>query len=105
MKKLTILILFFLCFSFNITMISPLAAGNIYKEGFYKISDLNIQPNKVYDIQNVSGTSDVYILVFDKNQNLYQSIRMPANSPKYKLLSLEPDYRIIIVGNGEVFIS
>lgn len=82
----------------------PLAIGNIFKEGLYKPSDFDLQSKPTYNIQNVSSTDTVYVLVFDKTHSLYQSIRMEPNSPKY-VLSFDPDFRIAIVGKGEVFFS
>lgn len=82
----------------------PLAIGNIFKEGFYKPSDLNLTEKDYYNIQNISSTDNVYVLVFDQSHSLYQSIRMDPNSPKY-VLTLPTDSRIAIVGKGDVFIS
>jgi len=82
----------------------PLAIGNVFKEGFYKASDFNLSSKAIYNVQNISSTDNVYVLVFDKTHSLYQSIRMEPNSPKY-VLSFEPDFRIAIVGKGEVFFS
>ena len=82
----------------------PLAIGNVFKEGFYKPSDFNISSKAIYNVQNISSTDNVYVLVFDKTHSLYQSIRMEPNSTKY-VLSFDPDFRIAIVGKGEVFFS
>jgi len=105
MKKFTISFLILLCLSFNMITLIPFAIGNIFKEGFYKASDFNLSSTSNYNIQNVSATDGVYVMVFDKNKSLYQSVRMEPNSPKYQLLSIDPDFRIVIVGKGEVFIS
>jgi hypothetical protein len=105
MKKFIISFLFFLYLSFNIITLMAFAIGNIFKEGFYKASDFNPSPNKNYTIQNVSQTDGVYVLVFDRNKSLYQSVRLEPNSPKYELLSIEPDFRAVIVGKGEVYIA
>lgn len=82
----------------------PLAVGNIFTEGFYKSSDLNLPPKDSYNIQNVSNTDNIYVLVFDKTHALYESIRMAPNSPKY-VLTLPPDFRMAIVGKGDAYIS
>jgi len=103
-KKLFISLLVLLFLSFNIITLIPLAIGNIFKEGFYKPSDFTLSSKPIYNIQNVSSTDNVYVLVFDKTHSLYQSIRMEPNSPKY-VLSFDPDFRIAIVGKGEVFFS
>mgnify|MGYP001214745497 CR=1 FL=1 len=105
MRKFTISLLILLCLSFNIITLMPLAAGNVFKEGFYKASEFNISPTSNYTIQNISSTDSAYVLVFDNNKSLYQSVRLEPNSPKYGLLSIEPDFRIVIVGKGEIFIA
>ncbi len=104
MKKFTIsLILIFL--SFNIFLsISAFAVTN-FKEGIYQLSDFNISPNNRYSIQNISPSQSVYVLLFDENQLQIQSIRLKPNSESYSLLPLQPNYRIVVVGNGEVIIQ
>lgn len=103
MRKFFVSFLVLLFLLFNMTL-TPLAIGNIFKEGFYKPSDLNLTEKDYYNIQNISSTDNVYMLVFDKTHSLYQSIRMEPNSPKY-VLTLPTDSRIAIVGKGDVFIS
>ncbi|EKQ56594.1 MULTISPECIES: hypothetical protein [unclassified Clostridium] len=105
MKKFFISFLIVLCLFLNMITVMAQAIGNIFKEGFYKASDFNLSSKSNYTIQNVSSTDSVYVLVFDKNHSLYQSIRMEPNSPKYELLSIDPDFRIAIVGKGEVYFS
>jgi hypothetical protein len=94
-----------LCLSFNISKLIPVSAVNTFKEGIYKVADLNFSPNSTYSIQNVSPNDSVSILVFDETQIVRQSIRLDPKSSKYELLPLKPDYRIVIVGNAEVFIA
>ncbi|MDR3594592.1 hypothetical protein [Clostridium sp.] len=103
MKKFFISFLVLLFLSFNMITLMPLAIGNVFKEGFYKPSDLNLTSKDYYNIQNVSSTDNVYVLVFDQTHSLYQSIRMEPNSPKY-VLTLPPNFRIAIVGKGDVFL-
>jgi hypothetical protein len=105
MKKLTMLLLILIFLSFNIIRATPVFAVNVFKEGIYKAADFNFSPNDVYNVQNVSPNSSVYVLLFDENQLGIQSIRLDPQSSKYNLLPLKPDYRIVIVGNGEVFIA
>ena len=102
MKKNIILFcisLFLLCYVFTVT---SLAQIEILKEGFYKANDLNFSIDKIYDVQNISANEDIFILIFDGNENLQQSLRLKPQSPKYKLLPFREDYKILIVGNGEV---
>ncbi|HEY5523831.1 MAG TPA: hypothetical protein VIK26_00680 [Clostridium sp.] len=105
MKKSSVLFAILLCLSFNIMRLTPVAAANVFKEGFYKVSDFNFSSNNTYNIQNISSGNDMYVLIFDNQQNLEQSIRLEPTSIKYKLVVLKPEDRIIIVGKGEVFIS
>lgn len=101
MKKFTMLLLILICLSLNIRV----SAANVFKEGVYKAADFNFSQNSTYNVQNVSSTNSVYVLLFDEDQLTLQSIRLDPNSSKYNLLPLKPAYRIVIVGNGEVFIA
>ncbi len=103
MKKFILLFLISIFLLFNL-MLSTFAA-NIFKEGVYKAADFNFSPENTYSVQNVSPKDSVYILLFDENQLQMQAIRLGPQSGKYNLLPLKPDYRIAIVGNGDVFID
>ena len=105
MKKFTVLFLFFLCLSFNMISVTPVAADTNFKEGVYKAADFKFSSDNLYYVENVSPSDNVYVLLFDENQLQIQSIRLVPKSLKYNLLPLKPDYRIVIVGNGNVFIS
>ncbi|MVX64965.1 hypothetical protein GKZ28_14825 [Clostridium chromiireducens] len=103
MKKLILLLLISIFLLFNLTLSA--SAANLFKEGIYKASDFNFSPENTYSVQNVSPKDSVYILLFDENQLQLQSIRLSPQSGKYNLLPLKPDYRIAIVGKGDVFID
>ncbi|SFC99049.1 hypothetical protein [Clostridium uliginosum] len=119
MKKFAILSLFFICLSLNILKITPAAqtnslniskatsvvGTNVFKEGVYKVSDFNLSQNNLYNVQNVSSKSSIYMLIFDENQIGLQYLRLNPNSEKYNLVPLKPNYRIVILGEGEAFIS
>ena len=105
MKRFITLLLIVICLSFNIINAITVLAANIFKEGVYKAADFNFSSNNVYNVQNVSSDHSVYVLLYDENQLGIQSIRLEPKSSKYNLLPLKPDYRIVIVGNGEVFIA
>ena len=105
MKKLAPLFLILICLSFNMINITSTFVANVFKEGVYKAADFNFSENNSYKIQNISSEHSVYVLLYDENQLGIQSIRLEPNSEKYNLRPLKPNYRIIIVGNGEVFIS
>jgi len=104
MKKFTSLLLVLLFLSFSIIRIAPLAA-TVFKEGLYKSSDFNLSPNSLYNIQNISPNDDVYVLIINNNNVVQQSLRLEPQSIKYNLTPLQPEYRIVIVGGGEVSIS
>jgi hypothetical protein len=103
MKKFILLFLISIFLLFNLTLST--SAANIFKEGVYKAADFNFSSEDTYSVKNVSPKDSVYILLFDENQLQLQSIRLAPQSRKYNLLPLKPDYRIAIVGNGDVFID
>ena len=105
MKKFTIIFLILVCLLFNMIMIIPAFAANIFKEGIYKVSDFNFSSENLYSIQNISSTDSVYVLIFDENQLQMQSIRLVSKSANYNLVPLKPSYRVVVVGKGEVFID
>lgn len=103
MKRFTmgIILIFFML---SLTQAKPLYRANIFNEGVYRLSDFNFSPNNIYTIQNTSSTGSVFVAIFDENQAVLQTIRLGPNSDKYNLLPLRPTDRIMIVGEGEVFI-
>jgi WD40 repeat protein len=105
MKKHSFVFLILLCFFFSIIKVTPASAANIFKEGVYKAVDFNFSPDSTYFVQNISDKSSVSIFLFDENQIQIQSILLKPKSKKYNLLPLSPDYRIVIVGNGDIFIN
>ena len=105
MKRFNMLFLISLFLSFNMFIATSVAETKALKEGFYKISDLNFSPNDIYTIQNDSFIDRVQVFIFDENQTIIQSLRLKPQAPKYELQPLQPDYKIAIIGNGEVIIS
>lgn len=105
MKK-SIVVFMILIGLISTTFISiPAFTKNIFKEGVYKSSDFNFSENETYFVQNVSSDNSVFLTIYDENQLIIQSIRLQPNSNRYDLIPLKPDYRIVIVGNGEIFID
>lgn len=104
MKKFAILFIILICLSFNVTIISSLAETVSLKEGLYKSSDLKLASNNTYTIQNLSSDDSSYILIFNQDNVVQQSLRLQPKSQKYNLLPLQPEYRIVIVG-GDILIS
>lgn len=107
MRKFFCRLLFFLFLFllFNIIRVTPVFANNLFKEGIYSLSDFNSSVNNIYSVQNISSDNIAYLLVFDENQVPLQTIKLEPKSSKYTLVPLSSDYKIVIVGNGEVFIS
>ena len=105
MKKLTTLLLILICLSFNIITATPAFAVTSFKEGIYQLSNFNISQANNYTIQNTSPNESIYMILFDENQHELQSIHLSPKSINYRLIPLEPNYRIAIIGNGEVTIA
>lgn len=105
MKKLTITSLILICLFLNV--FNPISAFAVttFKEGIYKLSDFNVSSDIYYTIQNISSDSNVYVLIFDENQRQLQALRLLPNSQNYTVIKLEPKYRLVIIGNGEVLIA
>lgn len=105
MKKFTTtFLIFFLIFISTTKVLTP-SAVNTFKEGVYKAADFNFSEGNLYSISNVSETDDIYVQLFDENQIILQAIRLTPKSQKFNLISLRPDYRIVIVGKGQAYIS
>ena len=105
MKKLNMLFLLLICLTFNISNVSSAFATNVFKEGVYKLSDFNFSKDNIYNIQNTSANSGVFVAIFDENQVVLQTIKLDPKSEKYNLLPLNPTDRIMIIGDGDVFID
>ena len=107
MKKFTILFLIFLCLSFDFFGVTTFAVSstNVLKEGVYTLSDLNISPDNLYDIVNVSSEEDAYILIFDENYVIMQSLRLSPSIKSFNLVPLKPNNKLVILGKTEVYIS
>lgn len=105
MKRFTIILLIFITLVLSTFASTRVFAENIFTEGVYKATDFNISPNESYIVQNVSANESVFLTLYDENQVIIQSIRLEPKSAKYNLIPLKPDYRIVIVGNGQIFID
>ncbi|OOM80036.1 hypothetical protein [Clostridium sp. BL-8] len=102
MKKFIIIFSIFLFVSFNLNVI-PISAQppGTFSQGIYKISDLKLLLNVEYAVQNVSP-AESFLIIFDSNKRIEQSIRLEGNSIKYVLKPMEEDYSIIIFGDGQL---
>ncbi|OOM71134.1 hypothetical protein CLPUN_51260 [Clostridium puniceum] len=102
MKKfITIFSIFlFLCFGLNATTaIAQPTQG--FSEGFYDVGKLKLVPNVSYNVQNVSDKRALIIIV-DGNEVIHQALRFESNSKRYVMIPLQSDYKVIIVGNGQL---
>ena len=105
MKKLTILAMMLICLSFNIVVATPISAATVLKEGVYKPTDINYSANATYTVQNVSPNISVYFALFDENQVVLQALKLDPKSPVFNIPPLQPNYRLAVIGDGEVTIS
>lgn len=105
MKKFTTLLLVSIFLSLNIITTSPKAESISFKEGIYQLSDFNISESNTYTIQNTSPSEPMYMIIFNENQHEIQSIHLSPKSINYRLVPLQSNYRIALIGKGEVIIS
>ena len=105
MKKFTIILLILICLFLNIFKVIPAFASTSFKEGIYQLSNFNISQGNNYTIQNTSPNESIYMILFDENQRQLQAINLYPRSINYTLLPLQPSYRIVILGDGEVTIT
>lgn len=105
MKKFILKFLFFFCLLFSTNIMCSMAQSRVVKQGLYTIDDLNLSPDKKYTVQNNSFDSRMYIMIFDSNPNLIQSVRLRPQSKTINLKPLKSEYTILVVGDGELTIS
>lgn len=105
MKKYAILACILLFFLFGSPIASSIAQPKSFKEGIYKMQDLNLSSNINYILQNISPNEYVFVIVFDGNQVVQQLIQLPPLSDEYSLTPILPGYVMIIVGKGDVIIN
>ena len=106
MKKFTILLLIFLCILFNIIGLIPaFAVAANFKEGIYTFADLDVSPSNAYTIKNVSPKDSVRILIFDEYNKYMQTIKLEPDSIEKDAITIQPNYIIVVAGNGEVTIT
>jgi len=106
MKRFTALFLIFLCLTFNIIRLKPVfAISNTFIQGIYKASDLNPSKSNVYYFSNISSKDGAYMIILDENQDIIHAIRLLPNSEKHITVPILPDYRVVILGKGEVYFA
>ena len=106
MKKCTILFLIFLCLFFNVIGLKvAFAVDATFKEGIYTVANFDASPSNAYIIKNVSKTNSIRILIFDQYNNDIQTIKLEPVSIENDVITIRPNYIIVLVGNGEVMIT
>lgn len=106
MKRFAVIFLIFLCLTLSVIRLIPaFAVGNIFIQGIYKLSDFNISNTGIFTIENVSQTEGMYLYILDTNQVVMESIRLVPSIQKFNTVPIKPNYTILIIGKGEVYIT
>lgn len=106
MRRFIKVFLIVLCLSFNIvTSKSAFAVSNVFKQGIYTLSDLNMSKSGIFTIQNVSTADKMYLYILDENLVIVESIRLLPSIQKLDTVPLKSSYTILVVGKGQVYLS
>lgn len=106
MKKPIILFLIFLCLSFSIIELkSAFAVANIFTQGIYKVSDFGKSKNHIYTIENIRPQDNAYVTILDENLNVIEGVRLLPELPKINTVHVKDNFKVIIIGKGEISIS
>lgn len=82
-----------------------MAQPKSYSQGIYTQKELNLSPNASHTIQNNSSDKYAFVIIFDTNQIVQQTIQLEPNSEKYQLETLLPEFLLVIIGESEIIIS
>ena len=105
MKKFTVMLLILITLMFGASTSTTAFAQNLFKEGSYKLSDFIPAKNNSYFVQNISSKGNCYFAVMGENDTLLQVIYLTPKSSRYNLIPLKSEYKVFIVGDGEIFIK
>ncbi|MBS6500382.1 MAG: hypothetical protein KH415_01870 [Clostridium sp.] len=105
MKKFIAIIFISLFLNFNIVKANPQISSNILKEGVYNVNNITNTLGTVQNVQNVSNYSSIYLILLDQNETVLQTIKMKPQSETYVLNDFGKDYKLILIGDGEAFLS
>lgn len=105
MKRAIVIFLLFLCCFFEMLLIPGMASSQTLKKGFYKVENLNLSPGISYTVQNISFSERSYVIIFDSHAEPLQGIRLKPQSNKFNLIPLQPGYKFVLIGDGDVVIS
>lgn len=104
-KKTVCSFLIISCLSLTNSKVAFAYSVNVFKEGIYKPINLNLTSDRYYFIRNVSRDNPLVVLVFDENHIVIQSVRLAPKSEKFTLHMLKPEYKLVLIGNGELYID
>lgn len=105
LKKAIIIFLLFIYCSFEVLLVPAMASAQTLTKGFYKVKNLQLSPNTAYTVQNPSFNERIYIIIFDSHATPLQGIRLKPQSKEFNLIPLQPDYKVVLIGDGEALIS
>lgn len=103
-KTIAIILLFLLISSSNASGIIKQDIKTL-EEGIYRVSTFITPLDKINYVRNTSEKDLVYLMVFDKNSALVQTLRLEPKSEKFRLVQLDPTYTIAIIDDGRVVFS
>jgi hypothetical protein len=102
MKKFIATFSIFLFLAFNLNSITAIALPKSFSEGLYKVKDTGLTTNIAYKVKNASPSYQSVVIIYDGKNIMQELLRLDPNSPEYFIKPLDFDYKIIVVGNGEV---
>lgn len=108
MKRFIVLFSIFLCLALIGIKLKPTFAvttTNNLTEGIYGLSDFNPSKNGIYSVSNTSRMDSITIIITNENQAILQVIRLSPGSEKHNTVPILPEYRVVLLGKGEVFVN
>lgn len=106
MKKIISIFSILLLLSCNIKNLTVMAqpVNKTLSEGIYRMKDLNLMENIIYNVQN-SSSETIFMIIADDNQQIIESRRLPANSSKYNIGPFKYDDKLVVLGPGAITIT
>lgn len=105
MKKYITVFFIFLFLSFTMSIATTMADTKPFSQGFYTLKDLDLMENTNYAVRNTSTNYNAYLIIFDDQERIQESVRLEPQSLKHILLPLKSNYNILIVGKGDIVFS
>ena len=105
MKKFIISTLIFLSILINANNVIPVSAETILKQGVYSAKEFSFPTESEHYIKNISPNEQLFVLFVDDNLRIIQAVKLVPNSPKFNLITLNPNFSIAILGKGELSIE